>query len=221
MPKQIIAHRGAPRLAYNNTVESFQKALALGPGAVELDVRQTKDGVLVVIHDSRISWRRISRMTFQKLNVLASKKGFVVPNLAQTLKIIGSKAFVYIELKEQGYESKVLEVALQILKPTNFAVISFKANALKKIKQTWPKISVGLILKRNNIKVLTDSDFDFFAIHYNLWKKGFAKLIPKAKHVTVWTADKPELIQKLLKDKRIYGVTTNELELALKLNKQA
>jgi glycerophosphoryl diester phosphodiesterase len=49
---QVIAHRGAPRLARENTVEAFQAAVASGAGAVELDVRRTADGALAVIHDA-------------------------------------------------------------------------------------------------------------------------------------------------------------------------
>jgi glycerophosphoryl diester phosphodiesterase len=47
----VIAHRGAPRQARENTVESFRAALAAGAGAIELDVRRTADAALVVHHD--------------------------------------------------------------------------------------------------------------------------------------------------------------------------
>jgi glycerophosphoryl diester phosphodiesterase len=48
----VIAHRGAPRLARENTVESFAAAVAAGAGAIELDVRRTTDDHLVVHHDA-------------------------------------------------------------------------------------------------------------------------------------------------------------------------
>ncbi len=48
----VIAHRGAPRLARENTVEAFTAAIATGAGAIELDVRRTADGSLVVHHDA-------------------------------------------------------------------------------------------------------------------------------------------------------------------------
>jgi glycerophosphoryl diester phosphodiesterase len=48
----VIAHRGAPRLARENTVESFSAAVAAGAGAIELDVRRTADDHLVVHHDA-------------------------------------------------------------------------------------------------------------------------------------------------------------------------
>jgi glycerophosphoryl diester phosphodiesterase len=47
----VIAHRGAPRRARENTIESFRTAIEIGAGAIELDVRRTADGALVVHHD--------------------------------------------------------------------------------------------------------------------------------------------------------------------------
>jgi glycerophosphoryl diester phosphodiesterase len=47
----VIAHRGAPRRARENTVESFQAAIEAGAGAIELDARRTADEALVVHHD--------------------------------------------------------------------------------------------------------------------------------------------------------------------------
>ncbi len=47
----VIGHRGAPRLARENTVESFAAAIAAGARGIELDVRRTADDALVVHHD--------------------------------------------------------------------------------------------------------------------------------------------------------------------------
>ncbi|MEQ1874517.1 MAG: glycerophosphodiester phosphodiesterase [Ilumatobacteraceae bacterium] len=55
----VIAHRGASRAARENTVEAFRLAGELGADAVELDVRRTVDGVLVVHHDCRLSDARV------------------------------------------------------------------------------------------------------------------------------------------------------------------
>ena len=49
---EVIAHRGASRAARENTIDAFHLAAALGSDAVELDVRRTADGLLVVHHDA-------------------------------------------------------------------------------------------------------------------------------------------------------------------------
>ena len=52
MKKTLVwAHRGASAYAPENTLEAFQKAVELKADGIELDVQQTKDGKLVVIHD--------------------------------------------------------------------------------------------------------------------------------------------------------------------------
>jgi glycerophosphoryl diester phosphodiesterase len=51
---EVIAHRGASRLAQENTVAAFEMAAIAGADGVELDVRRTADGVLVVHHDARL-----------------------------------------------------------------------------------------------------------------------------------------------------------------------
>lgn len=50
----VLAHRGASRRERENTIEAFRVAAALGSDAVELDVRRTADGILVVHHDARL-----------------------------------------------------------------------------------------------------------------------------------------------------------------------
>ena len=49
-----IGHRGAKGLEPENTLISFQKAIEIGVDGIELDVRLTSDGELVVIHDETI-----------------------------------------------------------------------------------------------------------------------------------------------------------------------
>jgi len=51
----IVGHRGAPRRARENTIESFDWAESLGVDAIEFDVRQTRDGEAVVFHDDDVS----------------------------------------------------------------------------------------------------------------------------------------------------------------------
>ena len=51
----IIAHRGAPEVVRENTLASIALARRLGAGMVEIDVRRTKDGVLLVHHEDRIA----------------------------------------------------------------------------------------------------------------------------------------------------------------------
>ena len=58
-----MAHRGASKAEPENTVAAFRRAGTMGAHAVELDVRRSGDGALVVIHDSRLPDGRVVRTT--------------------------------------------------------------------------------------------------------------------------------------------------------------
>lgn len=56
---QVVAHRGASKRSRENTIEAFALAAALGADAVELDVRRTADGALVVHHNPQLDDGRV------------------------------------------------------------------------------------------------------------------------------------------------------------------
>ena len=69
----IIAHRGASAHAPENTLASFRKAVEVGADGIELDVRLSKDGVPVVIHDATLTRtgginNRVADLTAEQLS---------------------------------------------------------------------------------------------------------------------------------------------------------
>lgn len=71
----VIAHRGGAALAPENTLEAFRKASELGADVLELDVRSTADGTLVVIHDDTVDRTtngsgEVSQFTLDQLQML-------------------------------------------------------------------------------------------------------------------------------------------------------
>ncbi|MDD3031514.1 MAG: glycerophosphodiester phosphodiesterase family protein, partial [Atribacterota bacterium] len=50
----VLAHRGASKIAPENTAIAFKKAFQIGADGIEFDVQMTKDKKLVVIHDERV-----------------------------------------------------------------------------------------------------------------------------------------------------------------------
>ncbi len=228
MQKQIVAHRGAPKLARENTLESFQKAIDLGADMVELDVRQTLDGVLAVFHDAKIAGRPISQITFQELNDIAQKENFIVPTLAQAVGLLAGKVKASIEIKEMGYELKVAETAKQYLKIDEYEIISFIFPVLEKIGRNYPEVKLKLILgnRFGRLKQVLDFLFNMtkvlgivngFCLHYRLMDFGLHFFIPKNFSITVWTLDEPGRISKFLKNERVNFITTNYPDLALSL----
>jgi glycerophosphoryl diester phosphodiesterase len=98
----VMAHRGASRLERENTVEAFRRAAELGADMVELDVRRSADGVLVVHHDAHLEDGRAVSST------AAAELPAWVPNLDAALDACAGMA-VNIEIKndpaEPGFEA--------------------------------------------------------------------------------------------------------------------
>lgn len=108
---KIIAHRGALLEAPENTLLAFEKAIEIGADLIELDVRATQDGVLVVIHDERVDRTTngsgaVHKMTLAELRSLdagswmsAAFRGERVPTLEDVLIRLKGQVQLAIEVK--------------------------------------------------------------------------------------------------------------------------
>jgi glycerophosphoryl diester phosphodiesterase len=100
-----VGHRGAKAYEMENTRQSFQRAIELGANAIEMDVRSSKDGKLVIIHDEnlkRVFGRdvRVNESTLNELKILSGDK---IPTLEEALQFIDKKVVkILLELKEVG-----------------------------------------------------------------------------------------------------------------------
>lgn len=122
---RIIAHRGASAEAPENTMAAFRRALALGAEMIELDVRLTRDGVPVVIHDETLSRTTdgegsVGEIAFADLRRLSAGAWFGarfqeerVPHLAEVFDLAGTGAAINVEIKAQPGRSE--ETALSAL----------------------------------------------------------------------------------------------------------
>lgn len=93
----VIAHRGASRVERGNTVAAFERAVELGSDGIELDVRRTADGLLVVHHDAALGDGRVIVKTAR------SDLPFYVPTLAEALDAC-TGAWVNLEIKNDPGE---------------------------------------------------------------------------------------------------------------------
>ncbi|MFF9866778.1 glycerophosphodiester phosphodiesterase [Streptomyces sp. NPDC013953] len=91
-PVTVVAHRGDPYRVRENTLASVRSALARGADAVEIDVRLTRDGVPVLLHDDSLKrlWgidRPLARLSLAELRGLTGEEG--VPTLRDALGAAG------------------------------------------------------------------------------------------------------------------------------------
>lgn len=112
---KIIGHRGAAGLALENTLESIQTALNYPLYAVEMDVRRTKDGALVLLHDNhtrRVADRTIytGETTLKELRRLKLKNGERIPTLEEALQLVGGKIPIMLDIKDDGTHEAIVRL---------------------------------------------------------------------------------------------------------------
>ena len=145
-----IAHRGFSGKAPENTLASFRKALEEKADGIELDVHQTKDGKIVVIHDASIDRTTngkglICEMTYEEIKKYDAGIKFAnnfsgesVPLLEDVLQLVNGNATLYIEIKKgsepyPGIEKKVLEILEQYNAHKRCVLHSFEKDTLSRI----------------------------------------------------------------------------------------
>ena len=224
----IVAHRGAPKQAHENTIKSFLAAVSLGADMIELDVRRTGDGLLVVFHDPWLSRKtrrpRIADLTYKELNKRAAKKKFRVPTLEETLSALSGKIMLNIELKEPGCEEEVVRHARKLFALDKFIVTSFNPAIVAAVKSADTKVTTGLICATG--KDLTECEktaAEILAPEKKLFddqRRFFANEKKQGKKIAVWTVDAIEHLSRLLVDPIVDAVITNHSDRALALRKK-
>jgi glycerophosphoryl diester phosphodiesterase len=108
----VIAHRGGSALGPENTVACYEKATALGADYVEIDVRVTRDGRFVIMHDRTVDRTTDGTGAVADLNLAAIRKldagswrspefaGERVPTLAEVLALCRGRVGIYLDHKE-------------------------------------------------------------------------------------------------------------------------
>jgi glycerophosphoryl diester phosphodiesterase len=159
----VFAHRGAKRVAPENTAPAFEAAIRLGADGIELDVQYSSDGKLVIFHDLSLEKTsngtgRVSAHTFEELRALDAGSHFgpefagtMIPTLDEALEVARGKLLVNIELKtievkQSGLGPDVVDVVRRHAMMDEVVISSFNPFALRKSKQAGPEIEHGLLL---------------------------------------------------------------------------
>jgi len=134
---QVLAHRGASAVERENTVAAFRRAVAVGADGVELDVRRSADGRLVVHHDAALPDGRMVHET------RAAELPAHVPSLHEALDACAG-AWVNLEVKNDPREAafdpaeRVAEQTVSSLlvrgDPERWLVSSFRREAIARVR---------------------------------------------------------------------------------------
>lgn len=153
----IIAHRGASGSAPENTLAAFTKAVDLGADIIELDVRQTRDTQLVVLHDATVDRTtdgsgRVADLTAAEIRALDAGSWFSlqfarerIPLLADVIEAIPDSVILLIELKDgsdryPGIEERLVRT-IRAKRPEKRVILkSFDDDHLDRLRALAPEI---------------------------------------------------------------------------------
>lgn len=197
---EVIAHRGARNLAAENTIEAFRKAVEVGSHGIELDVRRTADGVLVVHHDALLGGDAI-------VDVAADDLPAWVPTLGAALDACAG-AFVNIEIKnalgepdfdpdDAVADAVVGELSDRREAASTWLISSFRVETIDRCRAIAPVIPTALLTMNR----VTTADIDAVvaaghaAIHP--WTPTVDRELIEQSHaaglrVNTWTCNDPE-----------------------------
>ncbi|MFX0188312.1 MAG: glycerophosphodiester phosphodiesterase [Candidatus Hodarchaeota archaeon] len=233
----IIGHRGANSVAPENTLKSFQKAIDLGADYIEFDIHMSKDGEIVVMHDSNtfaITGHKglINRMTIEELKRLDCGDGEQIPTLRETIKLAKGKIGLQIEIKAKDLVDRMVEILREEDLIATSLISSFQHAELLKVKKIEPKLKVATLEPTitgwsNDWSYLGGIinkaiRYNSYAIHprYQLVTKQFIDFAHNNDlKINIWTLNSKATMKKFIK-MGVDGIITDDISKAKEILKQ-
>ncbi len=231
----IISHRGAAGKAPENTMVAMREAINDGTDWLEIDVQETADGEVVVLHDSDFMKLagvnlKIWDATLQQVKEIDVGSWFNagfsaerVPTLAEVLEEAQGKCRVLIELKYYGHDQQLEQRVVDIVEQTGMvdsvAIMSLKYDGIKKFRALRPDWPVGL-LSSKAIGKISALDVTFLAINMATAKAAFIRRIQSTgRQVHVWTVNDQASMFRMMA-LGVDGLITDEPALAREIFKK-
>ncbi len=240
----VVAHRGASSTHPENTLTSFEAALALGAPVLELDVRLSADGIPVVLHDPDLSrttdgsgW--VHELAFEQIqaaNAGSADRPERIPAFRTVLEAVSGRCGLAVEIKnipgEPAYEYEreaIVEAAIDEVQASAFRgpvlIISFNPRSIAASKRLTPTLPTGFLSTQavdpdTALTHVLDAGHEFvFPGHRALVPAGpaFVERAHRAGvRVGTWTVDDRETFGRLL-DWEVDAVATNHPAMGLEV----
>lgn len=226
---EIIAHRGAAGLRPENTLASIRKAIEDGADWVEVDVQETADGEVVVMHDSDFMKLagvdlKIWDATMEDLATIDVGSWFDpayaserIPRLEEVLEITRGRAKLLIELKYYGHdfdlEARTVQIVERVGMGEQVATMSLKYPAVQKMLELRPDWRAG-VLAATAIGDVARLEGDFVAVSASYANPHLVASTEAAgKDLYVWTVNDPLRMSAMI-SMGVDGIITDEPALA-------
>jgi len=240
--KKCFAHRGWSGKAPENTMAAVQLALEQPiVKGIEIDVRLSKDGIPVVIHDGKLGRTcngkgLVSDYTFRELAQLDAGSWFSpqfagekIPSLEEVLLAIRGKKLLNIEIKTSWdfcpeIEKKVVEMVKKFDMEDQVYITSFNHEVIRKITELDSTVRTGLIIWGKPVLLeeqLEETGATILSINHEFLTPGFvSEVIERGITVIAWTVDDPVMIEKVSGFHPEIEICTNHPERILNIGKR-
>lgn len=196
MQTAIYAHRGASRIAPENTMPAFKLANKIGADGIETDVQLTKDQIPILIHDESLSRTTngtgyVYQYTYNELKKLdagswyaTQYKGTPLVTLEEFLMWIKNTSLsLNLELKNNVVDYPKIESIVQehlqyFNMETRTIISSFNPNSVKRYHELYPNVQTALLLSKkvkNPLAYVRDVGAKALHVKYSLITRGLVK----------------------------------------------
>ncbi|MDP9477584.1 MAG: glycerophosphodiester phosphodiesterase [Actinomycetota bacterium] len=214
-----IGHRGAAGLEPENTLRSFRRAEEEGADALEMDLRVTRDGHLVVLHDPTVDRTTngtgpVHGLTLAEVQRLDGGLGERVPTFGEVLEATALP--LHAELKVEEAAEPLTRVILEEDVAGRVTPISFDPEALRRVKRVLPDQPVGLILSGappDAAELARSVGADLVSLE---WAYLNAEAVERCRRaglkVTAWTVNEPGQMRRVI-ELGVDGIVTDRPDL--------
>ncbi len=219
---RVVAHRGASGLEPENTLRAVRRAFELGADWVEVDVRVSRDGRFVVIHDESVDRTTdgrglVSDMTFEELRRLDAGMGERIPCLEEVLEEAEGRGTLVVEVKVPGHEWRLMELLRSMDASERVVLSSFYHRSVRKVKRLNPSVRTGVIISSqpvspSSVAAEALADMAFIKAKYvEPWV--VEDLHDAGVEVYPWTVDEPRRVRAFM-EMGVDGLVTNRPDVA-------
>ena len=214
-PVEVTAHRGYSTEYPENTIPAFKGAITVGADWAELDVQQTADGEVIVMHDSSLKRttgldKEVWQVTWDEIKNLDNGSWFNkkfqtvrIPTLEEVLKVCRGKIRLNMENKPSGHDKDLEEQVAKLLKEYHMrdtcVVSSLKYESLQKVKEADSSIETVYITSVSYGN-FTDLEYaDGYSVESTMLSQSFVNRAQKAgKQIYVWTVNSEDQLEKVV-----------------------
>lgn len=193
-----IAHRGDPVGHRENTLPAFAAALVLGADMVELDLRRTRDGVIVALHDQTLDrlWAvdaSVGDLDWSEVAALGSGERRI-PTLDETLAAVPCELMIDLTRREHVPGALSAVEAAGAFGRSLF--VTGNVPALRMLRALSPEARIGLTWTEDTsppLDLLTELGAEFWNPMFSLvTPSGVERVHESGRRVSTWTVDQEE-----------------------------